>query len=455
MNKIKSYYAFIREHLWIHPVEELNSANRIVLQQIRVFALALKGLKEDKVGQKASALTYYSLWALIPVLAFFFAIARGFGFNDVLDTILKKTFETNPEIGEQIQTFINGYLDTISDGFFVGIGVLVLFWSVMSVLGQIENVFNDIWQNPKSRSILRKFTDYFAFIIFIPIFIVTASGANLFLSSHLTNFLESFGMEIVVGPITKVMAQLMPVILFSIMFTLLYLIMPNTKVKFLSALIPGIIVGFLLQLLQIGYINSQAAFSRFNSIYSGLVAIPLMLLVFQTSWTVILFGAEVSFALQNIKNFMYVDQVREISEKYTGSLSLFITYIIVKRFENGEKPIGIEQISNEYNIPNQLTSKVIYRLVKAGILIETLGKKENVNFFQPALDINQITVSSVQYKLQSIGNSNFLPIQSEAFQRLNGLLGCQQNLLNNHESNILIKDIDTNLLSSIDNEAME
>lgn len=441
MTKFRQFIGFIRANLWSVPEGEISKFNRIVLGQIRVISLALKGSGNDKIFQKASALTYYTLWALVPVLALFFGVAKGFGFQDAIDRFLKNQFASQPEVADQLISLVSKYLDTIQGGFLVSVGIALLLWSVINVLSQIEIVFNDIWQNQKSRTFLRKFTDYFAFLILVPLIILISSGVNIFLLSHINVITEKIGLEAVITPLATLLAQTIPYILYIILFTLIYLIIPNTRVKFLSALIPGIIVGLMFQFLQMFYFNSQVYFGRIHTVYSSLAALPLLLLWIQIGWATILLGAEISFAYQNIKNFMYNDQLSKISKGYQRKLTLFIAYTCVKRFRDGDTPLTSEEIADTYNIPIRLVNQVLHNLSQAGILIEVATNNTKSNAYQPALDINHLSVLFITKRLDNFGSKDFVPIKTKEFEHLSKLIDSQTEELENSNTNILLTEL--------------
>lgn len=441
MNNLKHFIDFIRKNLWSIPEGEISKLNKIVLGQVRVVAIAVKGAINDNIFQKASALTYYTLWALIPVLSLFFGIAKGFGFQDVIENMLLQQFSTQPEMASQINELVGKYLETLRGGFLVGIGIVILLWSVINVLNQIETVFNTIWQNPKSRTFIRKVTDHIGLLILMPVFVVVTSGANLFVLSYVDFFVDRFGMEMVIAPLAEGFAKILPYILYIIMFTVIYLVIPNVRVKFTSALIPGIFVGILFQVLQMFYFNSQVWFGRIHTIYSGLVALPLLLLYIQIGWTIILLGAEISFANQNIKNFMYNDQVSDISQGYKRKLLLFIAYIIINRFKVGLPPLSAEDIADDHNIPIRLVNRILFKMTKSGILCEVAPTDNQDTSYQPAIDINKITVAYILQQVNNTGSSDFVPIKTKEFKHLSDIIDTQKLDVENSASNIVLADL--------------
>ena len=172
IEKIKSYSHLIKHQLWKVRLNKLDKKQGFLVKQIRVFSLSTKRFNEDQCLIKASALTYFLLFSIVPVIALAFAIAKGFGFQETLENNLLRDFSEQKEILTQIFDYANVMLNNAKGGIIAGVGVVLLLWSVMKLLGNIEDSFNDIWEVKKSRSFIRKFTDYFSILLIAPIFII-------------------------------------------------------------------------------------------------------------------------------------------------------------------------------------------------------------------------------------------------------------------------------------------
>ena len=198
-----------------------------------------------------------------------------------------------------------------------------------------------------------------------------------------------------------------------IVFTILYIVIPNTRVRFKNALIAGIIAGSAFQAFQMLYINGQVYLSRFNIVYGSFAAIPLLLLWIQISCLIVLLGAEISYVSQNIQNFEYERDVKNISTRYKNFLTLFITHIIVKQFENQLPPLSAEKIASNYQLPIRIVNELIMKLVDVSILIEINPDNSKNKTYQPAIDINQLTVNMLLTKLDNHGSEMFLSRKNE------------------------------------------
>ena len=434
---IEKVKRFIKHDIWHAPLDRYSPAVAFLIRQLRVFIFAIKSIKEDQITIRASALTYYSTISVVPVMAMFVGIAKGFGFQEKLEEELKSNLEGQQEVLDFILDFANNFIKSIQGGLVASIGLVILIWTIMKVLGNIESSFNAIWQVKKGRSFSRKFSDYLSLMIIAPMFIFLASGLNVFIQE----FVRGTGIFDFLGPIITFFLGFLPFILIWFLFTVLYVVMPNTRVRFHWAFIAGIIAGTAFQLLQFAYINSQSAFSRYNAIYGAFAALPLFLLWMQISWMIVLTGAEISFAYQNIGNYELESDRDNLSNKIKKILSLLVVHNVTKRFENGEPAANIEQISNQIGIPIRHMNDVMYRLIESNIVSEIASSDSKEIRYQPGLDINRITISYVLNQLEAIGNSEYDARDNKTFHKLIKIQDNFRELIEKSEDNKLVKDL--------------
>jgi membrane protein len=371
--------------------------------------LAVRGFIDEDLNVKASALTYSILFAMIPTFAMIIAIAKGFGIEKLIRSSLQGTFFGQEDLIPQVMGFVERYLETTQGGLFIGIGLAVLFYSVMNFFMQVESAFNGIWKVKKSRSLIRQFTTYFSTILIIPVLIVLSSGLSIFINTAIA---QSFLYD-VLNPALRFGFKFAPYVINWIVFTILYLIIPNTKVRFANALIAGVVAGTAFQLFQFLYIHGQVYLSRYNVVYGSFAAIPLLLLWLQISFLIVLLGAEISYASQNIQDFEFELDVKNMSTRYKNFLTLFVTYIVIKQFENQKPPLSSTDISENFKLPIRIVNQILTKLVDVSIFIEVFNEESKLKTFQPAIDINQITVNLLYNKLDSHGSEFFLSNKNE------------------------------------------
>ncbi|MEI6754461.1 MAG: YihY/virulence factor BrkB family protein [Paludibacter sp.] len=428
-------YQFLRYEIWQVTDYELSGFRRRLHHVIKTVILAVRGFIVDNLYIRASALVYSILFAIIPLFALIIAIGKGFGFDKIVEESLQGTLVGQAQVIPAIMDFVNRYLKSAQGGIFIGVGLIILLWSVMSLFRQIEKAFNSVWQVKRQRSFGRQLSTYLSSVLIIPFLIIFSSGLSIFFNSKIS---QSYIYD-VLTPILRFGIKFTPYVVNWIVFSVLYLVMPNTRVKLSNAAIAGLVAGTLFQLFQLLYIHGQNYLSRYNVVYGGFAAIPLLFIWLQVSCLIVLFGAEISYASQNIQNFEYEFDTNHISTRYKNFLILFITHIIVKRFENQESALTAEQIAHTYRLPIRIVNQLISKLVKVSILVEV--KEGKITTYMPAFDINQLTVNLLFNTLDNHGSELFLTNKNELLDSFWQKTLAVKTLADDNTNHILVKDL--------------
>lgn len=441
MKKIIGYIfeliRFVTIDIWRITEHDETGRRGIVYYILKTIVLTVQRFFKGRLAVKASALTYYSVFAMIPLLAFIFGIARGFGMDSHIADFLIKEIGTQGDSLKVVFGMIESYLEHTKGGAFIGIGIVFLLWSVMKVFTQIENSFNEIWQVKKPRSVVRKFTDYFSLLFLVP-FLIAISSAISFYFKYLG---AAFNDNFIISPTVSTMLSFQPYLITWLIFTMLYLIIPNTKVKFKNAFCAGVLAGTAFQIFKQIYVYGQTWATNYNAVYGSLAAIPLLLLFIQITWIIVLFGAELSFAGQSVRNYEFESDVKLISQRYYEFVAVAIAKIVIKRFEKGEQPLSLNQISSQYKMPISLVSVIVDDLCKVGILNETFGSTYGDIAYQPAIDVNVISVAFLLERVNHYGSENFKIEEREEFAHIWEYLNRSHELERKENSEILIKDM--------------
>lgn len=439
--KVRQGFRFLEKDIWQIPLRELPRGKSLLIRQLRIFMLAFRGFNEDKVQLRASALTYYTLFSIVPVVGLGFGIAKGFGLEIYLENQLREALSGREEVYNWIMSFSQTMLETARGGMVAGVGLVILLYTVFQVMSNIESSFNDIWQIKKGRDWTRMLSDYFAMMFIAPLFFILSSAATVFLNTQVSQISQNLQYLGFLSPVLFFMANLVPYFLIWIMLTLLYMVMPNTNVRFSSALLAGIIAGTLFQLVQWAYIFFQIGVSRYNAIYGSFAALPLLLMWMQISWLVVLFGAEVAFANQNVENYEFDAETQNISPFNKKLLSLYVMHLLTKMFAEGQTPAGSEKIAHILEIPNKLVRSILNDLVEANLINETLTGRSKEVGYQPAIDINLISIQMVMERLEKRG-LDFMVVKNT--RTLETIKNCLEGFKSNIEKsgqNVLLKDL--------------
>ena len=391
---------FFTTDIWRMNSSDMSPIKWLLVGLLKKVVLAVRFFTAKRVMNKAAALTYSTLLAIVPILAVVFAIARGFGYNKYIEVWFRQALSSQPQAAEVIIGFVNSYLVHTKSGIFLGIGLVFMLYTVLMLVRNVEETFNEIWQVKKERSIFRMSTDYLAVFFVFPIFIVISSGISIFL----TTVADSMTGYQVLGPAVRWLFDLLPYILMSAMFVALYIFMPNTHVRLTSALVPGILAGIAMQGLQIVYIHSQLLLSGYNAIYGSFAALPLFMLWLQMSWTICLFGAELCYTNQNLDYYDYDTHTEEISHRYRILLCALLMSRVCRRFADGGRPYTMMQLREVTTIPIRIVTDLTYELIDARLLIElTSDEKGEESRFMPAEDIKNLSLGTMIDRLESKG----------------------------------------------------
>ncbi|MEN8120855.1 MAG: YihY/virulence factor BrkB family protein [Bacteroidota bacterium] len=439
--KQEKIFLFFKDGIWEIEVGNLPMYKKLPIKIIKVIIIAIKSYGKDKTPIHASALTYFSLLSIVPVIAVGFAIAKGFGLENMLEEEIAKSLAGQKEVSAYLLNFAKTMLSTTKGGILAVVSISVLLYTVLKLFHQIENTFNIIWKVERSRSFIRKFTDYLSITLIAPILIVLSGTVNVYITTILKDFSQNTDFFELISPIIMFSIKLIPYFLIWVLFTLLYLIMPNKGVKFTHAFIAGLIAGTAYQLIQFYYINFQIGFSRYNAIYGSFAALPLFLIWLQISWNVVLLGAQIAAAFENIKSFGYKEAYPLLSQANKRILSLLVLKKIVIKFKTDEPAPSASNLSEESQLPLLYVSNIVDELSETG-LISRVSNNKMPDTFQPAKDISLMNFAEVIEKLNAHGEAKLLSVtKNKDFESINKVISNFTKTVKDNYSNTLIKDL--------------
>lgn len=411
------------------------------IRQRRIAYMLYKGIMRDSIYIKASALTFYSILSVIPIVALAFGIAKGFGLHDELRAQIIMQFHNQEQVMNWILDFANNTLEQTSGGWLAGIGVVFLFSAVWQLLRYVESTFNSIWKVNETRVWYRQVTDYLAVIILVPALFIASSSITVLATTRLNDILSQSNMLEGLKPVVSILVKLIPFILLCTLSTISFLAMPNTRVRVRSALFSGLLTGIALQVLQILYVELQMGITRLGTLYGSFAAIPLLMVWLQMTWVVVLMGAQLSYYLQNITRYEFEFDVQTVSPKQKKRLSLLVMHALINDFIKGTKPRAPEEISLELSLPARTIHECLDMLHDASMVTQVWSDEEERYLYQPATDINKMTLSFVLDKLESSGSLHKIVINNSDYKKIDTALTKFENLIASSEVNVLLRDI--------------
>lgn len=405
-NKIIDYF---REGMWQHVKTEDNSFKQHAVRYLKIFTLSTYGFIKDNGPLRASALTLYTLLSIVPVIAMLFGIAKGFGFEKNLEKQLLEQVPDQDTMVLQLIEMAKNMLGSTQGGVVAGIGVVVLFWTVIKVISNIEESFNHIWNVKKPRPMGRKLSDYLSLMLFAPVLIITANSINILVQTKLTeliNFINLPGTFVAL----KLLSYLAIIILWGL-FSFVFIFMPNTKVNYSSGVFAGIVAGTIYYIVQSLYLSLQVGVSSYNAIYGSFAALPLFLIWLQITWIIVLFGSELSFFHQNIAFYQFNQKYQKLSFTSKTAIALHIMHAIIENFSQEKTaPYSAEDLSIKRQIPIAIVKIIISELVECQLIAKINDEEKQETYYQPARNINLLTDEKIIDALKNNGESYIIAL---------------------------------------------
>jgi membrane protein len=386
---------FLMTGLWQLPVEDLPRWKIPLVKISRAFMIALVKFFKDQCLLHASALTLVTLLSIVPLFAVIFGVAQGFGIEALLKKQLQKHLAGQEQAMDSILAFSHRLLENTQGEVMAGVGLLLMLLSAIKVLGFLEAAFNVIWEVNQARSWWRMLSDYLAVMVFGPTLLIVSGSVTVFIRTQVDAATTRFDIGGWLSPLALAGFSLTPLILIWALFTLLFLVMPNTRVSFKSALAGGVIGGSLFYLIQSSYIAVQIGVAKFNAIYGSFAAVPLFIVWVQTSWILILIGAELCFAFDNADTFCRATGCPDLSPGERRLLALRIARQVIQNFAAGLEPLTIAEMARGLRMPARLIQPVAAQLTESNLFIETRSRKNRLPAFQPATDIHRLTPQKI------------------------------------------------------------
>lgn len=393
---LKKAKQFVGDDLWQKQENEVSSRKEWwLVRQVRLVLYTARGVKNHNTVVRSAALTFFTLMSLVPMLALAFGVIKGFGMESALETYLYERYPDNSEMISSILSFANTVIMRTSGGLVAISGFLVLIWVTVRVFSNIENAFNTIWEVKRPRTITHRASTYTAVIFIIPILTVIL----VVILSYIRNLINNFSLI----PYS-ILYAIGSFVLLWLMFAAIYKIIPNTKVKFRYAAMSGFLGAIAFSIFQLVYVALQQGVSSYNIIYGSFAAVPLFLLWIQSSWQILLFGAELSFSFQNVENFVQEQNAENLNYDNRRKVMMASLLVIIRSYINNEGGITSTDISHKLKLPLRLIRDVVYTLNEAEIVVAiTSEKSQKTKMYIPARDIHTMTFYNTIRAVEQLG----------------------------------------------------
>jgi membrane protein len=441
---VSRFLTFFKTGIWEIQLKNLSPIEAFSIKYLRIILLASRGFVRDNCQKTASVLTYYSLLNVVPVVAVAFAMAKGFGLEKLIEKqILEMAEKANwqADITTQIISFSHNLLNQAKGGLIAGVGIVLLLWTVISIMGKIEESLNEIWEIKKARTMIRKFSDYMAIMVLGPVLLIISSSATILVASQVKVIVDKIAVLGVFSKVIFLLLNLLPYASIWVLFTMLYLIMPNTKIPMRSAILGGVAAGTIAQIIQWIYIKFQIGVASYGAIYGSFAALPLFLGMLQMSWMIVLFGAEIANANEHYETYGFHPDYSGMSASSKKILMLRIFHLLTKKFSLGEKPLSAHQIAHALEIPVRLVRQFLLELSDVGLVVETVKGIKGDVAFQPGRTIENITVKFALDEYEKYGTTKIPDYQSDESEKISRYLKDISETIEKSPANVRVKEI--------------
>jgi len=387
----------LKQLVWEQNLQEMPWVKRTLLRQLQMVVLVIRDFYSNRSFLRASALTYYTILSLVPLLALTFALLKAFGVQNQLQPLILDKLN----VGDgQIAEAIVGYINNTQVAQMGAVGLAFLLIAVISLLTNIEAAFNDIWGVNKLRPLLRRFSDYLSVILVGPVLLISAISMTSSLISH--SFTQSLLEMQMIGSLIVFVLKVTPFIFMWLAFTLLYVFMSNIKVQWRAALIGGVVGGTLWQIAQLGYVHFQVGVARYNAIYGTMAALPIFMVWVYLSWVIVLFGLGVCYAKQNLRTGARDLRRDEVNRRSFEQVALALLVTLADRFHRGDPAINHDKLAKLLYVPPRLCRAILTQLEQLGLVTEISGHAGWTSY-QLGRDADNLSVSTIYSMLRNTG----------------------------------------------------
>ncbi|VAW53467.1 Inner membrane protein YihY, formerly thought to be RNase BN [hydrothermal vent metagenome] len=386
----------ITECLWKAKQDEQNWFQSHLTQALRIFYGTIRDLSGGLPSLRSMGLVYTTLLSLVPLLAVSFSVLKGFGAHNQLEPALINLMEPLGEKGIQVSQQIISFVDNMKVGVLGSLGLLFLIITVLSLVKKIESAFNFTWRITVTRNVFQRFSNYLSVILIGPLLLFTAVGITASFNSSAVidkiSAIEPFGtMLLLIG-------EIIPYILTILSFTLIYILIPNTKVRFKSAVYGAVIATILWKAIGALFSAFIVDSTNYTAIYSGFAIMIIFMLWIYISWLIILTGASISYYHQNPDRISDKSQIIRLSCRLREKLALTVMQLIAINFHSNEQAWTLKTLAKKTKISEPALMIVISAL-QSNDLITTSGK--NNQHYLPSQSLENIKIKSILASVRS------------------------------------------------------
>lgn len=397
---LKNYYDFV----WRSDPRALPKSQRALVDSLRVTHLVVRDFLDGMLTLQAMSLVYTTLLSIVPLLAVSFSVLKGFGVHNQIEPMLLNLLQPLGEQGVEITDKIIGFVDNIKVGVLGSLGLALLFYTVVSLIQKIERSFNYTWRVTEHRPFAQRFSDYLSVVLLGPLLIFTALGVTA--SANSSAVLQHLYEYEAVDWVIRIIGRLLPYLLVIIAFTIVYIFVPNTRVKFKPALIAAVVSGVLWETAGWVFASFVVSSAKYAAIYSAFATLIIFMIWLYVCWMILLIGASIAFYVQYPEYRTLQKRRFVLSNRMKEHIALLVMSIISGNYYKSRDPLAIEQVARFMNITPQILMPIVDQLIENKLIVSTNGSKAGLLPAQPPEEQKVIEILRVIRKAEEHGSSS-------------------------------------------------
>ena len=383
LRRLKHVRQWVKNDLWSDANEHCCS------RSLRISIAVVLQFKRNNCGQKAAALTFNTLLAFIPLLAIMFALLKGFGVHNTIEPMLLQHLSVG---SEDVVTRIVEYINNTNVTRLGSFGLVVLIFTVLALISNIEKSFNSLWQVDETRSLFRRFADYFSVVTLGPLFLLAAFSMNTSMRNQ--DIVQWILSKPVFGDLLLLLFSVLPFIVIWVAFIFLYLFIPNTKVNIVSATLGGVSAGTLWLITQWGYVNFQYGVAKYNAIYGTMAALPIFMIWIYLSWLIALLGLQLCWAHQNRTRLGHLLRHDNVT-RWQPLQVLELLLVVYSRFQRGADCWSVEELIEQVSMPSDVAKCVIKHLQQCGVVLVVCPEPSDIDLVVPQVPATTLVLDDI------------------------------------------------------------
>ena len=409
IRSINEAYSWFTRLVWEPDLRQLSSLRKVVIFIARVLHMLVRELLGGQLNLRAMSLVYTTLLSLVPLLAISFSVLKEIGVHNLIEPLLIKFLQPLGPQGAGLAEKVVSFVDNVEVGVLGSVGVVLLIYTVIALLEKIESAFNFVWQVEHLRPIVRRISSYLGVVLIGPVLLFIATV----LSSDIARRL------IAIEPFTDVLlpsGELLSYILVCLAFTVIYILIPNTRVQVRAALVGGVIAGIVWKFTGWGFSVFIASSSKYAAIYSSFAIFILLLIWLYMNWLILLVGSQVTFFVQYPKYMTLNREQFVLSNRLRERLAVQIMYLVACEFYHDRSPWSLEALVEKLDLPRESVQRVVSILLQFGYLKTDAAEDPPVYLPAHAIDATRLTdmLADVRRSGENryLNNQRLKPIQA-------------------------------------------